>query len=169
MSSFVYLLAEGVTDVTLITRVLRRYLSMTRIKTRADLPDGAKTWLDGFRWPVGGDIARLAVPAPVFMRRSGVLVAIRNAQSLDQIHRLRRPRAWRPRQCHGRGRGLLPSEAGDHLMSIEAISPQEEAIELRALFSPRSERLRSTPSSVTPSIPSHCTTRASELGLKRRR
>lgn len=85
MSSFVYLLAEGVTDVTLITRVLRRYLSMSRIKARSDLPDRAKTWLDSFRWPVGGDIARPAVPAPVFMQRAGVLVAIRNAQGLDQI------------------------------------------------------------------------------------
>jgi hypothetical protein len=85
MNAFIYLIAEGVTDVTLITRILRRYLAMTRIKTRADLPDRARAWLDSFKWPVGGDIARLAVPAPVFMQSDSVLVAVRNAQGLDQI------------------------------------------------------------------------------------
>ncbi len=85
MSSFVYLIAEGVTDVMLITRVLRRYLSMTPIEKRTDLPDKARTWLNGFKWPVGEDIARLAVPAPVFMQREGTLVATRNAQGLDRI------------------------------------------------------------------------------------
>ncbi len=85
MSSFVYLIAEGVTDVTLIMRVLRRYLSMRRAEKRDDLPDHAKTWLDGFKWPVGGDIARLAVPAPVFMQKNGLLIAIRNAQGLSRI------------------------------------------------------------------------------------
>ncbi len=86
MSTFVYLTAEGVTDVTLIERVLRRYLSMRRIKMQADLPDQAQSWLDrAFKWPVGGDIARLAVPAPVFMARDDVLIALRNAQGLDRI------------------------------------------------------------------------------------
>ncbi len=85
MSSFIYLIAEGVTDTTLITRVLLRYLSMRRIETRSDLPEQARTWLDGFKWPAGWDIARLAVPAPVFMQRDGALVAIRNAQGLSRI------------------------------------------------------------------------------------
>jgi len=85
MSPFVYLIAEGVTDVALITRVLRLYFPMTRVKRREDLPERAREWLDGFKWPVRGDITRLAVPAPVFLKTERSLVAIRNAQGLSQM------------------------------------------------------------------------------------
>lgn len=87
MTTFVYLIAEGVTDVTLITRVLVRYCRMVEIGKKSELPDKAKTWLDGIKWPVGEDIGRLAVPAPVFVQRESILIAIRNAQGLGGMRR----------------------------------------------------------------------------------
>ncbi len=89
MSGFIYLVAEGVTDVMLIQRVLRRYFHLKQVKTREELgrsAPGAEKWLDQFKWPHRGDISRHSVPAPVFfLRDDGLLVAIRNAQGLTRI------------------------------------------------------------------------------------
>jgi hypothetical protein len=86
MSDFVYLITEGVTDVTLITRVLVQYFSLRQVRRREDLPGWAKSWLDGFKWPVRGDISRLGVPAPVFLQGDGLIVGIRNAQGLGGMN-----------------------------------------------------------------------------------
>lgn len=85
MSRFAYLITEGVTDATLIVRVLRRYFSMQPIKDRSQLPEQAKAWLGGFKWPTGDDISRLSVPAPVFLRGNDISVAVRNAEGLTKI------------------------------------------------------------------------------------
>lgn len=86
MNGFVYLIAEGVTDVALISQVLRRYLAMQQVTTLDSLPREAKEWLDRFKWPSGGKIDRFAVPAPVFMEGGGALVALRNAQGLTRMN-----------------------------------------------------------------------------------
>ena len=89
MNGFVYLMAEGVTDVMLLQRVLKRYFHMTQFKTLKELKQSAPQaagWLAQFKWPQGGDISRLAVPAPVFFRGAeGQLVAIRNAQGITRM------------------------------------------------------------------------------------
>ncbi len=85
MTRFVYCITEGVIDVTLITRVLGTYFDMKQIRMHSNLPEFARSWLDNFKWPIGDDIARLAVPAPVFMIRNDLLIALRNAQGLTRM------------------------------------------------------------------------------------
>ncbi len=91
MSSFVYVLAEGVHDVAFLGKLLTVGFDAKRIKTMEELDKARRDWMASFKWPLtrGGkiEIDRLAVPAPVFHRLpAGTLVALRNAQGLTNVH-----------------------------------------------------------------------------------
>lgn len=91
MSSFVYVLAEGVHDVAFLGKLLTVGFDAKRIKTMEELDEARRDWMASFKWPLtrGGkiEIDRLAVPAPVFHRLpAGTLVALRNAQGLTNVH-----------------------------------------------------------------------------------
>ena len=88
MNHFVYIITEGVQDVVFLTLVLRQAFGLKLIEKQSELPQEAATWLTNFKWPVGGDIARRAVPAPSFVGGDGVFVAIRNAQGLSNISKV---------------------------------------------------------------------------------
>lgn len=90
MSAFFYIVTEGVHDVAFLGRLLAVAHGASRIKKLEDLDDSLRGWLGGFKWPnMSGthhDIARLAVPAPVFYRlATNQVVALRNAQGLTEI------------------------------------------------------------------------------------
>ncbi|MBK6808170.1 MAG: hypothetical protein IPG81_04565 [Sandaracinaceae bacterium] len=92
MSAFFYIVTEGVHDVAFLGRLLSVAHGATRIRTLEELDDALRVWLGGFKWPsksgIQHDIARLAVPAPIFFRlASGEVVALRNAQGLTDIGR----------------------------------------------------------------------------------
>jgi hypothetical protein len=72
MRRFVYLITEGVLDVVFLTEIMRHRYSLAVVARKADLEIEAAKWLDHFKWPVGEDISRMAVPAPVFST-SGLL------------------------------------------------------------------------------------------------
>jgi hypothetical protein len=85
---FVYIIAEGVSDVTLIASILSRYHGMKRVDKIESLDSDLAEWLKdnkSYSWPVGGDLSRLAVPAPVFLADSGRIAAICNAESLSKF------------------------------------------------------------------------------------
>lgn len=92
MSSFIYVLAEGVHDVTFLGKLLAVGFDAWRISDLEDLDEARRKWMESFKWPLrsrGGktDIRRLSVPAPVFYQLpAGTLVALRNAYGLDNIH-----------------------------------------------------------------------------------
>lgn len=90
MSSFVYLLAEGVGDVAFLGKLLEVGFGATRIETMEALDEARRIWMGSFKWPLtGGDktmIKRLAVPAPVFYElAAGTLIALRNAEGLSKM------------------------------------------------------------------------------------
>lgn len=90
MSAFFYIVTEGVHDVAFLGRLLAVAHGASRIRKLEDLDDSLRGWLGGFKWPnksgAHHDIARLAVPAPVFYRlATNQVVALRNAQGLTEI------------------------------------------------------------------------------------
>ena len=87
MSSFVYIITEGVLDVVFISQVLCCGFGGEIIQRKNRLPERARQWLNQFRWPVGDDIARRAVPAPSFIQFENGLAAVRNAQGLANIRK----------------------------------------------------------------------------------
>ena len=84
------IVAEGVADVVVLTKVLRLALAMKQIRDKAALPEPARRSLDSFKFPASDDISRLAVPAPVFVASTAQpgVVAIRNAEGLTKISAL---------------------------------------------------------------------------------
>jgi hypothetical protein len=85
---FVYIIAEGVSDVTLIASILSKYHGMKRVDKIESLDSDLAEWLKdnkSYSWPVGGDLSRLAVPAPVFLADDARIAAICNAEGLSKI------------------------------------------------------------------------------------
>lgn len=92
MRSFVYVVTEGVHDVAFLGRLLVVAHAATRIDRLEDLDEPMRAWLQRFKWPnprgTHHDIARLAVPAPVFYRLpSKAVVAFRNAGGITEIEK----------------------------------------------------------------------------------
>ena len=91
MSVFTYIVTEGVHDVAFLGRLLALAHGAVRINKLEELDEALRSWLgSAFKWPrfTGRhhDIARMAVPAPVFYRlASGGMVALRNAQGITEI------------------------------------------------------------------------------------
>lgn len=87
MSAFVYLVAEGVHDVAFLGRVLTVLFKAKRVRRLADLDDGRKRWFSSFKWPVGEQIDRLAVPAPVVYRAEerDAWITLRGAEGDSKI------------------------------------------------------------------------------------
>ena len=85
MKKFIYIIAEGVLDVVFATEVLRRCFGGTVVGEKSALPQEASRWLEQFKWPVGDDIARKAVPAPAFILCGERFIAMRNAQGISRI------------------------------------------------------------------------------------
>jgi hypothetical protein len=92
MSSFIYVVTEGVHDVAFLGRLLVVAHAAARIEKLEDLDETKRAWLAKFTWPSARsahhDIARLSVPAPVFYRLpSRSVVAFRNAQGITEIEK----------------------------------------------------------------------------------
>lgn len=90
MSSFLYLVTEGVHDVAFLGKLLSVGWGASRIRTMDELDEAHRSWIGEFKWPSfhrgKAQIDRLAVPAPVFYRfPEGTVVALRNAQGLSEI------------------------------------------------------------------------------------
>jgi hypothetical protein len=87
MSRFVYLLSEGVHDVAFLSRVLKHVHEASKIDLRSKLDAQRQRWVDGFKWPVGDNIDRLAVPAPKFVliAASDTLIGLRNAEGIGRL------------------------------------------------------------------------------------
>lgn len=95
MSALVYLVAEGVHDVTFLGKLLVMEHGAQRIQTMGDLDVEHRPWLGSFSWPIKVrvgkpdekiEIQRLSVPAPSFYRLGdGRTVALRNAQGISNI------------------------------------------------------------------------------------
>lgn len=90
MSTFVYLLAEGVHDVAFLGKLLVLCHKASRLRTMDALGDDQRRWMESFTWPLRGgkkiDIERLSVPAPVFYKTErGEVVALRNAQGISSV------------------------------------------------------------------------------------
>jgi len=91
MTRRIYLIAEGVHDITFFARILRKRFAAVQIKHADQLDGGYREWLASFKWPHGGDIARLSVPAPEFYlcpareQRDAATIALVNALGIDNI------------------------------------------------------------------------------------
>jgi len=90
MTSFMYLLTEGVHDVAFLGKLLTVCWAATPVETMEELDEAPRAWMGAFKWPIprgaNTPIRRLAVPAPVFYRLpAGTLVALRNAQGISEI------------------------------------------------------------------------------------
>lgn len=87
MTAFVYVIAEGVQDVAFLGRVLRALRGAKQVQSLEDVDEPRKAWFQACsRWPVGGKIDRLAVPAPILLRGPGdLLVGLRNAEGLSKV------------------------------------------------------------------------------------
>ncbi len=91
MNAFTYIVTEGVHDVAFIGRLLVLAHGANRINKLEELDEALRGWLaNAFKWPrftgKHHDIARMAVPAPVFYRGAGGgVVALRNAQGITEI------------------------------------------------------------------------------------
>lgn len=85
MSNFTYIIVEGVIDVVLLTRVLRQGYGFTIIDKMSQLPSPAKDWLKEFKWPIGEDISRRAVPAPAILTKENMTIGLQNGQGLTVI------------------------------------------------------------------------------------
>ena len=79
MKKFLYIIAEGVLDVVFLTEILLLRFSLPRVSHKPDLTTEAAKWLENFKWPIGNDIKRLAVPAPVLLQNEQWIVGLRNA------------------------------------------------------------------------------------------
>lgn len=90
MSAFFYIVTEGVHDVAFLGRLLSVAHAASRIRKLEELDDELRGWVtSAFKWPrftgKHHDIERLAVPAPVFYKLADHVVAIRNAQGINEI------------------------------------------------------------------------------------
>jgi hypothetical protein len=87
MSRFLYFLSEGVHDVAFISRVLKHVHSASKIDTKSKLDEPRQRWINSFKWPVGENIDRLAVPAPKFayIPSSDTLIGLRNAEGISKL------------------------------------------------------------------------------------
>ena len=87
MSRFVYLLSEGVHDVAFLSRVLKHIHGASRVDVKSRLDEQRQRWINGFKWPIGENIVRLAVPAPKFVHiaASDTLIGLRNAEGIDRL------------------------------------------------------------------------------------
>ncbi len=87
INNFVYIITEGVLDVTFLVQILRTYYGGKVLRKRSDLPEKAALWLSSFKWPAGENITRRAVPAPAFLQfeRKNRFMGIRNAEGLSNI------------------------------------------------------------------------------------
>lgn len=87
MTRRIYLVSEGVHDVTYFARILRKRFDATQVRKAEQLDDGYRAWLASFKWPHGEDITRLSVPAPEFYvcPARGVTIALVNALGIDNI------------------------------------------------------------------------------------
>jgi hypothetical protein len=87
MSRFIYILSEGVHDVAFLSRVLKHVHGASKIGLKSNLDEPRRRWVDGFKWPIGDTIGRLAVPAPVFVHLAAndTLVGLRNAEGIDRL------------------------------------------------------------------------------------
>lgn len=85
MSSYVYLITEGVHDVAFLGRILVASLQFKRVTKEQELDQG---WIRILpkQWPHNGSL-RPSVPAPAFFQNSqqGVSVAIANAEGIDNM------------------------------------------------------------------------------------
>ncbi|HEY4117633.1 MAG TPA: DUF3226 domain-containing protein [Byssovorax sp.] len=88
MTGWTYVVTEGVHDVAFLAKLIGRR-AFRSVGQKASLPEAAQRWLDGFKWPLKDDIARLAVPAPLFYERSheSHIVVISNAVGLGGIEK----------------------------------------------------------------------------------
>jgi hypothetical protein len=92
MTSFFYLVTEGVHDVAFLGKLLAEVFATKRIKKLEELPEPFQRWLASFTWPrktrTHHDIERLAVPAPEFHQlASKKIVILRNAQGISEIYK----------------------------------------------------------------------------------
>jgi hypothetical protein len=89
MTRRVYLLTEGVHDVTYFARILRRRFDVSQVKKNDQLEEGYRAWLGSFKWPHGEDISRLSVPAPEFYvcPERAVTIALVNALGIDNMEK----------------------------------------------------------------------------------
>jgi hypothetical protein len=89
MKTFVYVVTEGVLDVTFLVQILCAYCGGRVLRKKSDLPEKASLWLSSFKWPAGENIARRAVPAPAFLQfeETGCFMGIRNAEGLSNIQK----------------------------------------------------------------------------------
>lgn len=87
MSRFVYLLSEGVQDVAFLSRVLKHVHGALKIDLKSKLDEPRRRWVNGFKWPVGENIDRLAVPAPKFVHlpAKDTIVGLRNAEGIERL------------------------------------------------------------------------------------
>ena len=87
MSRFIYLLSEGVHDVAFLTRVLKHIHGASKIDEKSKLDEPRQRWITGFKWPIGENIDRLAVPAPkfVYIAMSDTLIGLRNAEGISNL------------------------------------------------------------------------------------
>jgi hypothetical protein len=87
MSRFIYLLSEGVHDVAFLSRLLKHVHGASKVERKSGLDDQRQRWISGFKWPIGENIDRLAVPAPKFVHieASNTLIGLRNAEGIDRL------------------------------------------------------------------------------------
>lgn len=87
MSRFVYFLSEGVHDVAFLYRVLKHVYGASKIDLKSKLDEPRQRWINSFKWPVGENIDRLAVPAPKFVHipASDLLIGLRNAEGIGRL------------------------------------------------------------------------------------
>ncbi|GEM_PF-2593787 len=90
MTSFVYILSEGVQDVALLGKLLVVLWAAKRVDLLDKLGEAQQAWMRSFKWPsiIGKEtrIFPLSVAAPVFYQLpTGIWVALRNAEGLTKI------------------------------------------------------------------------------------
>ena len=87
MSLSLYLLVEGVTDATLIEKLLCVAWSAKKVEAKSDLPDTIGNWIsEGYKWPHKGNIRRPSVPVPKILKLlDGRFVAVANGQGITQM------------------------------------------------------------------------------------
>lgn len=87
MSLALYLVVEGVTDATLVGKLLRVSRGAKPVKRLDVLPESVRAWIqDGYKWPHNDDISRPSVPAPkLFELPDGRLVALSNGEGITNM------------------------------------------------------------------------------------
>ncbi len=85
MNRFIYLVTEGVLDVVFLSQILCAGYGGKIAKHKSELPPEVAGWLDRFKWPIGNDIARRAVPAPAIVVLQDNVIGMSNGQGLTRI------------------------------------------------------------------------------------